>query len=73
MGLALGVSIIIVLVSIVGLVIGGLMVFFSFKIQDKNQILAAILALLGMLLILGCAFLGILFLMGAISILSYTN
>ena len=73
MGLALGFSVIIVLVSIVGLVIGGLMVFFSFKIQDKNQILAAILALLGMLLILGCALLGILFLMSAISILSYTN
>ena len=73
MGLALGVSVYIVLVSIVGLVIGGLMVFFSFKIQDKNQILAAILALLGMLLILGCALLGILFLMSAISILSYTN
>jgi hypothetical protein len=73
MGLVLGFSVIIVLVSIVGLVIGGLMVFFSFKIQDKNQILAAILALLGMLLILGCALFGILFLMSAISILSYTN
>lgn len=73
MGLAAGFSCIFAFICIVGLVVGGLMVFFSFKLQDTHKVIAVILAVIGLILILIGLPSTILFISGVFSILSYTN
>ncbi len=73
MGLASGLLCILAFICIVGLVVDGLMVFFSFKLQDTHKVIAVILALIGLILILIGLPSTIFFISGVFSILSYTN
>ena len=73
MALAAGFSCILAFICIVGLVVGGLMVFFSFKLQDTHKVIAVILAVIGLILILIGLPSAIFFISGVFSILSYTN
>ena len=73
MALAAGFSCILAFICIVGLVVGGLMVFFSFKFQDTHKVIAVILAVIGLILILIGLPSTIFFISGVFSILSYTN
>ena len=73
MALASGFLCILAFLCIVGLVVGGLMVFFSFKFQDTHKVIAVILAVIGLILILIGVPSAIIFISGVFSILSYTN
>ena len=73
MALASGFLCILAFLCIVGLVVGGLMVFFSFKCQDTHKVIAVILAVIGLILILIGLPSALFFISGVFSILSYTN
>ena len=73
MALASGFLCILAFLCIVGLVVGGLMVFFSFKFQDTHKVIAVILAVIGLILILIGLPSTLFLISGVFSILSYTN
>ena len=73
MALATGFSCVLAFICIVGLVVGGLMVFFSFKLQDTHKVIAVILAVIGLILILIGLPSTLFLISGVFSILSYTN
>ena len=73
MALASGFLCILAFLCIVGLVVGGLMVFFSFKLQDTHKVIAVILAVIGLILILIGLPSTLFFISGVFSILSYAN
>ena len=72
MALASGILCVLAFLCIVGLLVGGLMVFFSFKLQDTHKVIAVILAVIGLILILIGLPSAIFFISGIFSIFSYT-
>ena len=72
MGLSLGMSVIMILISVVGIAIGGLIIFLGIK-AEKGNIFFAVMFIIGFAIILGSLFFIGLFLMVGLSIENYTG